>query len=152
MLAWLVAVVVLALSRKWRAALLALSPVLLLLAWSTLPGVPSAISAPLAEGAVRLEFAMSRSSYDTLVASTPKGEAPRFIRVSQREVDDLNPHFEEIWFDEADELGSPDRSVSSARFEKSHPRHPDQTRRSSYMIRSLGDHYYFIDVRNWMPE
>ena len=99
MLAWLVAVVVLASSRKWRAALLALSPVLLLLAWSTLPGVPSAISAPLAEGAVRLEFAMSRSSYDTLVASTPKGEAPRFIRVSQREVDDLNPHFEEIWFD-----------------------------------------------------
>lgn len=149
---WLIAVVVLALSRNWRAALMALSPILLVLAWSMSPRVMRAISDPLTEGAVRLEFAVHRSSYDDLVAQTPKGEAPRLIRVSQREVDDFRPHFEEIWFDEADQLGSADSSVRGARFDTSHPRPPEQTRPSSYAIRALGGHYYFIDVRNWMPE
>lgn len=135
-----------------RPALMAFGPFLLVSIWSTSAVVPRAISDPLAEAAVWLEFAIHRSSYDDLVARTPTGAAPRLIRVSRHEVDDWNPHYEEIWFDEADALGSADSSIRRARFDASHPRHPDQRRHSTYLIRGLGGHYYFIDVRNWMPD
>jgi hypothetical protein len=143
---WLVTACRLSLSRQWRPALLA---ALFFVVPAALSSVPlGEIEYAFREAAQRLEFTIHRSSYDDLVATTPKGDAPRFIRVSQRKIDDdIRPHFEEIWFDEADELGSADDSIRHARFEASHPKRPDQTRPPFYAIRPLGGHYYFIDVQ-----
>jgi hypothetical protein len=144
-IAWLMTAFGLAWNRKWRAALIA---TILFLVVATGANWSSAIGRPLAEGAVWLEFVIHRASYDDLVSKAPKSDAPRLIRVSQREIDDFRPHFEEIWFDEADELGSADILVRRARVDASHRRHLDQTRHPSYGIRPLGAHYYFVDIRN----
>lgn len=68
------------------------------------------------------------------------------MRVSQREVADTPSRYEEIWFDEADELGNPESSVRHARLERSHLQRPDQGKPTYYMLRPLDGHYYFIDV------
>jgi hypothetical protein len=142
---WLITACVLASSRQWRPALLAAVFVIVPVVRSVTPS--GELTFALAEAAQRLEFAIHRSSYDEFVARTPKGEAPRFILVFKREVDDWKPRFEEIWFDEADELGSTDDLSRRARFEASHPGSPDQRRPPIYLVRALGGHYYFVDVR-----
>jgi hypothetical protein len=145
-LAWLMTVCLLAVSRQWRPALLAALFFIGPAAVAIMPLGP--IEYTLRKAAQRLEFAIHRSSYDDLVTRTPKGEAPRLILVSQRDVDDIDmkSRFEEIWFDEADELGSADSSIRDARFQASHPKRPDQWKPTYYAIQPLGGHYYFIDV------
>jgi hypothetical protein len=147
---WLLTACLLAWSRQWRPALLAAIFFIVPTVRSTTPSW--GVDYVLAEAAQRLEFAFHRSSYDGLVVGTPKGEAPRYVRVSRRQTDDWKPRVEEIWFDEADELGSADDSVRRARFEASHPKPSDERRPPLYVIRPLGGHYYFIDVRNWLRD
>jgi hypothetical protein len=137
---WLTVIVVFAWKRKWPIAVAAL-------AFPVSVGTAAAFEVspyPAAFSAVRwVEFAAGRSSYDAIVAS--HSGHPRLVRVSYRDTSRWccsTQTFEEIWFDESDQLGSKDASVRDQVFWRMHPSVLGHT---GYAVRSPGGHYYFVE-------
>jgi hypothetical protein len=139
-----IATVVLAWDRKWWAALAAAVLMLALVLGAGGP-IHQEIYRSFVVGAQQLEFLAQRTSYDAVVARTPKAETPPLFRVSSREVCCSWIAREEIWFDESDALGSTDDAVRRGRL-SFHPQRPDQRRPLSYLINPLGGHYYLIEL------
>ncbi|WP_425067423.1 hypothetical protein [Reyranella sp.] len=129
--------------RQWTAAL-ASSAFLAFVALVIIS--PATFAGPMTRLVHKIEFLTMRSAYDAKVAATPNTGTPRFIKVSDLDTSVWccsTQTFEEIWFDESDTLGSPDRALTDRFLWLSHPSYPGH---SSYSIRSLGDHYYLVDT------
>ena len=119
---------------QWSAALFA-SAFLAFVALAIIS--PAAVGRPMIELIQKVEFLAMRSSYDAKIAATPNTGMPRLMKVADRDTSlwcCSTQTFKEIWFDESDALGSPDRTVTDR-----------VLGHSSYSIRSLGEHYYFVD-------
>jgi hypothetical protein len=141
--AWIIAAVVFALHRRWMALAYSLiCPALVALTFTMgFTGVQTML--PLVQ---RVEFAARKPSYEALVEKTPKSREPRLMRVSYLDTSVWccsGQTFEEIWFDESDSLGKPESSERDKAFWSSHPAYLGHT---WYSVRSLGDHYYFLDI------
>ena len=132
-------------SGRWTASLIALACSLCFTLMLTTNWMPWGRSLwPLVQ---QIEFEVMRPSFGRVVAETPSSETPRPIRLSFRDVSPFccgGSIIEEIWFDETDRLGSPDRSISDSAFR---PWHSYLQGRTSYFVRPLGGHYYFIEIR-----
>ena len=120
--------------RQWSAALFSSA----FLAFAALAIIaPTTIGRPMIGLVQKVEFLTMRSVYNAKVATIPNAGTPRLIKVANRDTSlwcCSTQTFEEVWFDESDALGNPDRTVTDRVL--GHP---------SYSIHSLGDHYYFVD-------
>lgn len=128
--------------RQWTSAL-ASSAFLAFVAVAIIS--PATVGRPMTGLVQNVEFLTMRSLYDQKVAATPNTGTPRLIKVFDRGTSlwcCSTQTFEEIWFDESDALGRPDRAVTDRVF---WPSHPSYLGHSSYSIRSLGDHYYLVE-------
>lgn len=125
--------------RQWTSALISSAfPAFIALAIVS----PGTFARPMIGLVHKVEFLTMRSAYDAKVATAPNTGTPRLIKVSDRDTSAWccgTQTFEEIWFDESDTLGNPDRKVTDRFLSLSDP-----SGASSYSIDPLGDHYYLV--------
>jgi hypothetical protein len=145
-LLWTAATGTLAFEKKWLAALLACAYPMLVASkfiFDVSPYPPIQ----------RMEFELNRSSYDALVARIPTSFSPRTVRVSFRETTGFccgGQIFEEIWFDESNQLRDRDPPDQHHIFWAPDPTmswmpHPSRSSCWDYYVRALGSSYYFVE-------